>query len=142
LLGDVSAAAGADEGVRAINVVARNKNLTMADDSRAEPTAPSAGLWPTPHRRSAFPVAAPVACIVMIERAWVRVIASSPTDGQNQPNREATTSVRLGMDPPALRNGSHAPFIRSRTCVEPEPEKDDEVAPEVPTSFATKGVGR
>ncbi len=33
------------------------------------------------------------------------------------------------------------PFKRSRGWVEPEPEKDDEVAPEVPTSFATKGVG-
>lgn len=33
------------------------------------------------------------------------------------------------------------PFKRSRTCVEPEPETDEEVAPEVPTSFATKGVG-
>jgi hypothetical protein len=34
------------------------------------------------------------------------------------------------------------PFKRSRTYEEQEPEKDDdEVAPEVPTSFATKGVG-
>jgi hypothetical protein len=33
------------------------------------------------------------------------------------------------------------PFKRSRTYEEPEPEKEDEVAPEVPTSFATKGVG-
>lgn len=35
------------------------------------------------------------------------------------------------------------PFKRSRTYdqPEPEPEKDAEVAPEVPTSFATKGVG-
>lgn len=33
------------------------------------------------------------------------------------------------------------PFKRSRTCVEQEPEKDDEVSREVPTSFATKGVG-
>lgn len=33
------------------------------------------------------------------------------------------------------------PFRRSRTHVEQEPEKDDEVAPEVPTTFATKGVG-
>ena len=33
------------------------------------------------------------------------------------------------------------PFKRSRTHEEPEPEKDDEVAPEVPTTFATKGVG-
>jgi len=33
------------------------------------------------------------------------------------------------------------PFKRSRGYPEPEPEKDDEVAPEVPTSFATKGVG-
>jgi hypothetical protein len=33
------------------------------------------------------------------------------------------------------------PFKRSRGYQEPEPEKDDEVAPEVPTSFATKGVG-
>jgi len=33
------------------------------------------------------------------------------------------------------------PFKRSRTCVEPEPEKDDEVAPEVPTSLGTTGLG-
>ncbi len=33
------------------------------------------------------------------------------------------------------------PFKRSRTCQEPEPEKEDEVSREVPTSFATKGVG-
>ena len=34
------------------------------------------------------------------------------------------------------------PFKRSRTYPEQEPEKDEEeVAPEVPTSFATKGVG-
>jgi hypothetical protein len=33
------------------------------------------------------------------------------------------------------------PFKRSRTYEEQEPEKEDEVAPEVPTSFATKGVG-
>ncbi|MGH2395154.1 MAG: hypothetical protein ACRDGH_16960 [Candidatus Limnocylindria bacterium] len=33
------------------------------------------------------------------------------------------------------------PFKRSRTYVEQEPEKDDDVAPEVPTTFATKGVG-
>ena len=34
------------------------------------------------------------------------------------------------------------PFKRSRTYEPSEPEKDDdEVAPEVPTSFATKGVG-
>jgi hypothetical protein len=33
------------------------------------------------------------------------------------------------------------PFKRSRTYVEPEQEKDDGPAPEVPTSFATKGVG-
>jgi hypothetical protein len=33
------------------------------------------------------------------------------------------------------------PFKRSRTYEEPEPEKEDELAPEVPTSFATKGVG-
>ncbi len=33
------------------------------------------------------------------------------------------------------------PFKRSRTGVEPEPEKDDEVAPEVPTSFGTTGIG-
>ena len=33
------------------------------------------------------------------------------------------------------------PFKRSRTYEEQEPEKDDELAPEVPTSFATKGVG-
>jgi hypothetical protein len=33
------------------------------------------------------------------------------------------------------------PFKRSRGYQEPEPEKEDEVPPEVPTSFATKGVG-
>lgn len=33
------------------------------------------------------------------------------------------------------------PFKRSRTWVEPEPEKEDEVAPEVKTTFATKGLG-
>lgn len=34
------------------------------------------------------------------------------------------------------------PFKKSRTFEQQEPEeKDDEVAPEVPTSFATKGVG-
>jgi hypothetical protein len=34
------------------------------------------------------------------------------------------------------------PFKKSRTFESQEPEKDDdEVAPEVPTSFATKGVG-
>ena len=33
------------------------------------------------------------------------------------------------------------PFKRSRTCVEPEAEKDDEVAPEVPTTFTTTGLG-
>jgi hypothetical protein len=33
------------------------------------------------------------------------------------------------------------PFKRSRGCVEPEEEKENELAPEVPTSFATKGVG-
>jgi hypothetical protein len=33
------------------------------------------------------------------------------------------------------------PFKKSRGYQEPEPEKEDEVAPEVPTSFATKGVG-
>ena len=33
------------------------------------------------------------------------------------------------------------PFKKSRTYEEQEPEKDDELAPEVPTSFATKGVG-
>ena len=33
------------------------------------------------------------------------------------------------------------PFKKSRTFEEQEPEKDDELAPEVPTSFATKGVG-
>ena len=33
------------------------------------------------------------------------------------------------------------PFKRSRTGVELEPEKDDEVAPEVPTSFGTTGLG-
>ena len=32
------------------------------------------------------------------------------------------------------------PFKRSRTYEEQEPEKEDEVAPEVPTTFATKGV--
>ena len=33
------------------------------------------------------------------------------------------------------------PFKKSRTYEEQEPEKEDELAPEVPTSFATKGVG-
>jgi len=33
------------------------------------------------------------------------------------------------------------PFKRSRGCAEPEPDKDDEVAPEVPTSFGTTGLG-
>ena len=33
------------------------------------------------------------------------------------------------------------PFKRSRTYEEQEPDKDDEVAPEVPTTFATKGLG-
>lgn len=36
------------------------------------------------------------------------------------------------------------PFKRSRgyeALESVEPEKDDEVAPEVPTTFATKGVG-
>ena len=33
------------------------------------------------------------------------------------------------------------PFKQSRTHVEQEPEKGHEVAPEVPTTSATKGVG-
>jgi hypothetical protein len=33
------------------------------------------------------------------------------------------------------------PVKRSRTYEAQEPEKDDEMAPEVPTSFATKDVG-
>lgn len=33
------------------------------------------------------------------------------------------------------------PFKRSRGWVEPEPEKVYEVAPEVPTSFGTTGLG-
>jgi hypothetical protein len=33
------------------------------------------------------------------------------------------------------------PFKKSRTYEEQEPVKEDELAPEVPTSFATKGVG-
>jgi len=53
---------------------------------------------------------------------------------------------RDGRRPPSqgpfwFGNMETMPFKRSRTCVEPEPEKDDEVAPEVPTSFATTGLG-
>lgn len=33
------------------------------------------------------------------------------------------------------------PFKKSRTYQEQEREKEDELAPEAPTSFATKGVG-
>ena len=33
------------------------------------------------------------------------------------------------------------PFKKSRTYEPQEPEKEEELAPEVPTSFATKGVG-
>ena len=33
------------------------------------------------------------------------------------------------------------PFKRSKGWFEPEPEKDDEVAPEVPTTFKTTGLG-
>ena len=44
------------------------------------------------------------------------------------------TGLRFG-------NMETMPFKRSRGCAEPEPDKDDEVAPEVPTSFGTTGLG-
>ena len=45
------------------------------------------------------------------------------------------------MGPSRFGTTEPMPFKRSRTCVEPEAEKDDEVAPEVPTTFKTTGLG-
>jgi hypothetical protein len=88
--GEVRAVAGAADGAIPEAVVAAAKSQTNGKDSRTGPAAPRTALWPAARRRPALSVTAPIERILIIERAWVRCIAVTPTGGQIQPNCAAT----------------------------------------------------